>query len=425
MRRIAIIGAGQSGLQLGLGLLHHGYEVTLITSQTAEQIERGRVSSSQCMFGRSLAIERGLGLDFWQDDCPAIEGMIVQVGGAEGRALHWSARLDRPARSVDQRVKHAAWLRLFALRGGHVQVQDASTDLLERCASSHDLVIVAGCRAAGAIFERDASRSPFAAPQRALALTYVRGMAPSAPFTAVSASFIPGVGECFIVPALTTTGPCEIMVFEGIPGGPMDCWEDVTDPAGHLARSLAVLDHFVPWEAARCEGVELTDAGGVLAGRFAPTVRHPVARLPSGAAVLGLGDAVVLNDPITGQGANNACAAADIYLRAILDHGDRPFDAGWMEDAFAAYWDYAQWATGWTNAMLMPPPPHMQRLLGAAAELPGVAAAIVNGFDNPASLFPWIADPDEADRFIAAGGRAAASEPTANPSVSAGRRTAA
>ena len=33
----------------------------------------------------------------------------------------------------------------------------------------------------------------------------------------------------------------------------------------------------------------------------------------------GLGDAVCLNDPITGQGSNNAAKAAAVYLKRILD----------------------------------------------------------------------------------------------------------
>ncbi len=70
------------------------------------------------------------------------------------------------------------------------------------------------------------------------------------------------------------------MVFEGVPGGPMDCWEDVRSPTEHLARSLSILEEHLPWEAERCRGVELTDPNGVLTGRFAPTVRHPVAVLP-------------------------------------------------------------------------------------------------------------------------------------------------
>ena len=40
---------------------------------------------------------------------------------------------------------------------------------------------------------------------------------------AVSFNLIPGVGEYFVFPALTLSDPCEIMVFEGIPGGPIDC----------------------------------------------------------------------------------------------------------------------------------------------------------------------------------------------------------
>ncbi|EPM61826.1 hypothetical protein A262_05499 [Pseudomonas syringae pv. actinidiae ICMP 19073] len=34
MRRIAIVGAGQAGLQLALGLLAEGYHVTLTTNRT-------------------------------------------------------------------------------------------------------------------------------------------------------------------------------------------------------------------------------------------------------------------------------------------------------------------------------------------------------------------------------------------------------
>ncbi|MFX8565835.1 FAD-binding oxidoreductase, partial [Acinetobacter baumannii] len=82
--------------------------------------------------------------------------------------------------------------------------------------------------------------------------------------------------------------------------------------AEHLARSTAILRQFFPWEAERCSRVELTDGNGILAGRVPPTVRHPVALLPSGRPVLGMADVVVLNDPITGQGSNNAakCAAS-------------------------------------------------------------------------------------------------------------------
>jgi hypothetical protein len=43
-----------------------------------------------------------------------------------------------------------------------------------------------------------------------------------------------------------------------------------------------------------------------------------------------MADAVVLNDPITGQGSNNAAKRAELYLAGILEHGDDPFSAEWV-----------------------------------------------------------------------------------------------
>ena len=154
------------------------------------------------------------------------------------------------------------------------------------------------------------------------------------------------------------------MVFEGVPGGPMDCWGDVTTPDEHLAKSKWILETFMPWEAERCRDVELTDANGILVGRFPPTVRKPVAELPSGRLVLGLADAIMLNDPITGQGSNNAAKMAAAYLAAIDAHGDAPYDRAFMERTFEDFWDgYGQFATTWTNALLSPPPEHVLKLL--------------------------------------------------------------
>ena len=45
MRKILVVGAGQSGLQLALGLQSHGYEVTLMSNRTADEIRTGRVMS--------------------------------------------------------------------------------------------------------------------------------------------------------------------------------------------------------------------------------------------------------------------------------------------------------------------------------------------------------------------------------------------
>jgi hypothetical protein len=402
MRRIAIVGGGQSGLQLALGLLQNQYEVTVISNRTPEQIFQGRVTSSQFMFHNSLQNERDLGINLWEKECPNTDGISFSIPGPDGsRALYWEARLDHYGQSLDQRVKFSGWMKEFAKRGGNLVIQDAGLQDLDGYAKDHDLLLVAaGKGEINRLFERDAEKSPFDKPMRALALTYVKGMTPRQPFTAVAFNLIPGVGEYFVFPALTTSGACEIMVFEGVPGGPMDCWSDVQNPAQHLQRSKEILQKLLPWEAERCHNLSLTDDNGILVGRFAPTVRKPICKLPSGALALGMADVVATNDPITGQGSNTASKAAAIYLRRILERGNKPFDAAWMQQTFDAFWDYAQWVVRWTNSLLTPPPPQVLQLMGAASQIPQLASKIANAFNNPPDYAPWWFDAGEAERLI-------------------------
>ncbi|MFQ5982274.1 MAG: styrene monooxygenase/indole monooxygenase family protein, partial [Woeseiaceae bacterium] len=338
MRAIKIIGAGQSGLQLGIGLLRHGYDVSVVTNRSRREIEKGRVLSSQCMFDMALQYERDLDLNLWDDECPAIDGVGLTIAGPDGsKAVDWAARLDAPARSVDQRVKMPAWMDELERLGGKLISMHAGLDELEELAGDADLVVVAsGKGEIGRIFTRDDEKSVFDQPMRALALTYVTNMVPRPAYPAVCFNIIPAVGEYFVFPALTTSGPCEIMVFEGIPDGPMDCWADARTPEQHLEKSKQILQQYLPWEAERCHDIQLTDDNGILAGRFPPVVREPVGKLPSGTAVLGMADTVCLNDPITGQGSNNASKSAAVYLDAILKRDSDPFDEDWMQQTFDA-----------------------------------------------------------------------------------------
>ncbi|MFD2249986.1 hypothetical protein FHS82_002757 [Pseudochelatococcus lubricantis] len=401
MSKIAIVGAGQAGLQLGVGLLKHGYEVVITSNQTGEQIRNGRVTSSQCMFDRALQNERDIGLDFWDGEVP-VEGIqFALLGPGGGNVMKWSSRLNAPAQAIDQRLKMPRWMDAFVAAGGELRIADVGIPELEALHKESDLVIVAsGKGEIGKLFQRDDTRSRFDKPQRSLALTYVHGMRPRQEHTAVNFNFMPGIGEYFVFPALTLSGACEIMVFEGAIGGPMDDWASVGSPQEHLAESLRILREFVPGEYERSKDCVLTDDLGVLAGRFPPTVRRPVLTLPCGGLALGMGDSVCLNDPITGQGSNNASHAAAAYLAAILDHGDRPFDAAFMQGAFERYWDYARFVVEWTNGTLLPPTDNLQKLLGAAQHDPRVAHWFVNGFNDPRTFFPIIADPHAADAFL-------------------------
>ncbi|MDE2285497.1 MAG: FAD-binding oxidoreductase, partial [Hyphomicrobiales bacterium] len=331
----------------------------------------------------------------------SVSFIVPAPDGSGNKAIEWNGLLDKPAQAVDQRVKFPRWMQELEIRGGTIEYKQATLADLDKYAADSDLVIVAAGKGdIVKIFERDAQKSQFDAPQRALALTYVKGLVPRPQHSAVSFNLIPGVGEYFVFPSLTTTGPCEIMVLEGVPGGPMDCWADVKTPEQHLAKSKWILETFLPWEAERAKNVQLTDANGILSGRFAPTVRKPIAKLPSGNAAFGMADVVVLNDPITGQGSNNASKCAKIYLDAIVAHGSKPFDQAWMQATFDRFWDYVQYVTGWTNALLQPPPPHVLNIMGAAQGIPVLAKRIANCFDEPLDLFPWFAVPEEAEKYL-------------------------
>ncbi|MEU6484409.1 styrene monooxygenase/indole monooxygenase family protein [Streptomyces sp. NPDC046887] len=405
MRKILVVGAGQSGLQLALGLQSRGYEVTLMSNRTADEIRSGRVMSTQCMFHTALQHERDLGLNFWESEAPRIEGLGVSVAAPDAsRAVDWVGRLDGYAQSVDQRVKMAGWMEVFAQRGGQLVVHGAAVSDLDYFARTYDLVLVsAGKGELVSLFERDADRSPYAEPQRALAVAYVHGLGPRPEhpeFDAVRCNLVPGVGELFVMPTFTISGRADILFWEGLPGGPLDVFQGVRDPSEHLALTLELMERYTPWEYARATKVELTDAGATLAGRYAPTVRKPVGHLPGGGLVLGVADVVVANDPITGQGSNSAAKCAASYLESIVEHGDAPFDEAWMRSTFDRYWDTARHVTKWTNAMLAAPPEHVRNLIGAAGQLPPVADRFANGFNDPADFEEFFYEPAKAEAYL-------------------------
>ncbi|MFE5867755.1 styrene monooxygenase/indole monooxygenase family protein [Streptomyces roseifaciens] len=430
MRRIAVVGAGQAGLQLALGLrpekppegptesygvtessgVTEAYEVTLYAARRPAEVRAGRILSTQAMFGPALALERAAGLNRWEARTPRMTAIRMAVTeGPYAPAGGITVPLDAPAQSVDQRVKTAGWLELFEERGGRVVYGTIGPDDLPGIAAAHDLTVVAtGHGPLAEIFARDGRHSPYDRPQRTLAACYVRGThapdGPGGPHGRINP--VDGAGEFYVLHGLTLDGPCEMLLWEAVPGGPLDVWGDRPGPGGFVERSLELLRGRLPREYELCRGMEPTDGGAALTGAVTPVVRHPVARVAPDAYVLGMADAVVLNDPIGGQGANSAARCADRYLREITGHGERPFDRTWMLRTFAAHWEHARHVTAFNNLLLGPPPEHVQRIMSAAAHHPEVAHRYINGYADPAGFQDWFMDAERADAYLAAVGAA-------------------
>ena len=85
MRKITIVGAGQSGLMVACGLVQRGYDVTVVSASTAEEIRNGRVLSSQGMFWQAIQNEQDLALRFWEKETPPMERIEFNVLNPQGQ----------------------------------------------------------------------------------------------------------------------------------------------------------------------------------------------------------------------------------------------------------------------------------------------------------------------------------------------------
>ncbi|HVR97511.1 MAG TPA: styrene monooxygenase/indole monooxygenase family protein [Thermoanaerobaculia bacterium] len=418
MRRIAIIGSGQAGLLTAHGLLKAGYPVTLFSDRTPEQwLWESRPTGTAGRFEMALSYERELGLDDWEDVaphgrgvhltfCPKIGNRLVTLAGQIEDGRHFLA--------IDLRLQSHRWMKGFEARGGELVIETVGVERLDDIAAAHDLTIVAAGKAELArVFERDASRSPYETPQRNLAMVIVKGLRmgfEGVPYLPVKFNLIQAVGEGFWVPYHhRDLGPTWNLVFEAIPGGPADRFQGARTGREAVEIARGVIRDLFPWDAAWADGMELADDNGWLVGRFAPVVKKPVGQLPSGRIVTGVGDTLVLLDPVSGQGANSGNKMARNLVESIAAHGDRPFDAAWMATTFETYWRrHGQPINDFNNLFLEPITPAAQELLIAQYGVDGrsddprqaIADAFITAFDDPARLIDQLLDLDRSRAFI-------------------------
>ena len=400
MGRIAIAGAGISGLTLALRLQQQSVETTLYTDKTPEQIRAGRLLNLVARFEPTLARERDLGVNHWDFPDFAMHAAHVEV---VGMPIAFRGDLDRPARFVDFRIYLARLLEDYAERGGHVVVDPTPVTGALAAAAGYDLVVIAGGREVSGVFARDPARSPYDRPQRVLCAGTFRGIAFPDPL-GLSFNISPGAGEVFQSPVFSFDGRVSGVLFEGIPGGPFERLVSMRyddDPAAFEAEVLELFRFHAPSIYERVDPAQfgLTRPVDVLQGAITPTVRRGWIRLDSGTHAVAVGDAWVVNDPLTGQGANLGSHCAMVLADAIL--ADVAYDELFCRQVEARMWEMAGPVTEWSNAFLQPPPDHVLELLGTATADKAVADALIGGFADPQAMWRRLATPERASAFLA------------------------
>jgi len=406
--KIAIVGGGHVGSVLGLALLSKGFDATILTHATPRQLRAGRILSSQCIWGTAGAIERRCAPSFWQDEYAGIGGFRIRMADATNGVVESDieASLDANGNSVDQRLKMAAWLEEFENRGGTLRFGELSESDMEAVANAFDLTIVCAGKFRGDLgnlFPRDAARSRHDTVQRVGAVVSIRGrkqQLSTAQFAAFEEwSVVPGIGDFFAIPAFSERGPCHILCMEGFVGGPLDRFAGVRQPQEILRLTRDIFERWLPWERGRWDGVTLSDEGGAICGGFAPTVRHPIVTMTNGISIMAFGDAFVLLDPLTAQGANMHLKNIPLLLDRI-DQASGRFDRDWMEETTNLIWERSRPIDAVLEQYLNPRP-HLWNIFRAAHKSKQFSHWWVNAhFDKPTELLPWIEDGDRTDRLL-------------------------
>jgi 2-polyprenyl-6-methoxyphenol hydroxylase-like FAD-dependent oxidoreductase len=401
MKRIGIVGGGIGALHLGLFLRGHGVPVTIYTDKTASQQRAARLANVVVRSAPTRERERWLGVNHWDGAAPDLTCMSVSVGGPS--PISFSGALTPPVQVVDMRIYTAALLDDFVLRGGHIKVGTLSSRDLETVAATHSLLVVAAGRGSlSNVFPRVPEHSPHAEPQRLVVAGVFRGIRYPATLgfdVAVSR----GHGEILSFPLFSFQQGLTALGIEIVNGGGLASfgrmrYED--DPRAFDAAVLEVLREHAPAIHARIDPDTFGVARPVDVGHVAitPAVRRGYARLPNGRMALALGDAHVVMDPITGQGANKASHAAFVVGEALRDA--EVFDEAFCEQVERRVCEFALPVSEACNARLQPPPAHVGRLLGAASHHQPLADLHALGFQHPDRYWGLLSSPDRTNTLL-------------------------
>ena len=401
MADVGIVGAGTAGLHLALLLQKRGLEPTLYAERSADDVRRGRLPNTVVHNFRTRAREREIGANLWDETAPPIEGHWhwVPVGP---EPLDFPGYFPSPSLAVDYRLYQSRLLEEFEQRGGRVEVGAIDAAHLGRLASHHDLIVVSTGRGALTdLFPRVAEHS-LDQPGRLLSAGLYTGVADSGAPRHVVLSLLGPVGEIINIPMETRDGRLEVILFECVPGGPLEPIARTPyadDPEAHDRLVLETLRSLAPrvYERADEASFGVVDPTSILQGAVVPTVREGHARLDDGTYAVALGDAHVAMDPVVGLGANAASLSAFAVGEAIVAGG--PFDEAFCKrvdkarlPGVLAHYDFTKF--------MLAPAPYIGEIIGAMSQNRALADDFTANFTEPSRHLEYLASAEATAEYI-------------------------
>ncbi|USK47916.1 styrene monooxygenase [Bacillus sp. CMF12] len=381
-KKICIIGSGTAGIQLAYSLKEE-FDVTVIHSNSSDKIRNGRIMSTQVHFGSTRTRENRFKMPKWED-----KTLLKSIHMTIGNQKLFVGKLKEPALSVDQRFYFSYCLKDLEDKGVSFRLLRVNKDQLESLADEFDLMIDCTGKSGPLFpFPIEKELSPFQVPQRKCIVGYFLGVKPNNPL-GVSVTVLPEIGEMFEIPAITQHGPVTILFIMAIPDRELDVFKEIkhgkefTNQMKNVTRKYFQDIH----ERIEQDIFALSDDNAFLQVAIKPVIRKPYATFKN-KLVVGCGDSVFLNDPITGQGCNLSSYCAEQLYETLIQYRNSNWDIQLGE----TYWDrtktFVKEVTEWTNAMTQVLPQHVVQILLAGSENQKIADEVAEWFADPRKAY--------------------------------------
>ncbi|WP_230157099.1 styrene monooxygenase/indole monooxygenase family protein [Peribacillus sp. Bi96] len=381
-KRLCIIGSGVAGLHLAYAL-KDDFDITVIERQSPDQIRKGRIMSTQVHFGSTRTREKRFNMPKWGEQT-LLESIHITIGNQK----LFVGMLQEPALSVDQRLYYSHSIKDLIEKGVSFRFEKVDKENVEVLIDEFDLLIdCTGKNGPLLPFPIEEALTPYQTPQRKCIVGYFTGIRANTPL-GVSVTVLPGLGEMFEIPAITEHGPVTILFIMGIPNTELDVFKGIKNAEEFTLKMRSTVQQFFPEIHNRIDGnnFALCDESSFLQTALTPVIRKPYLMV-NNKLVVGCGDSVFLNDPISGQGCNLSSYCAEQLYETLIEYKDSKWDA----DTGKSYWNrtkqYVKEVTEWTNAMTEPLPEHVIQLLLQGAQDQVQANEIAEWFANPTKAF--------------------------------------